>query len=447
MSKTIREPARDLPVISDVDICVLGGSATGVFAAVRAARLGAKVAIVERLNRFGGMATAALVNVWHSLYDEVHERKIIAGLTQETMERLGQRNAVQNIDKNPSHAFIFNSAELATELDQLVVESGIEPHLHTAFAAPLLEDGKLVGIAVENKSGRGAIRARVFVDATGDADLCDRLGLPTYRIDHLQPPTMCAHIAGWSALKGADYNAAIRARREEYRLEEGFSWGAQIPHTDVRMLAGTRVHGVDCSVAADLTRAEIEGRRQVRAIVDILNRDLANGGLATVALPSHIGVRETRHVRCAYQLTDDDVLYGRRFDDAIANGSYRVDVHHQDKPGVTFKYLNGGELYLRSDAPPVEGRWRPETAENPTFYQIPLRSLVPNGSENLIVAGRMLDVELEAYGAVRVMVNMNQTGEAAGTAAYHALDAGVPVERVDPAVVRKSLADGGSIII
>ncbi|HDS74857.1 MAG TPA: FAD-dependent oxidoreductase, partial [Firmicutes bacterium] len=168
MGETIHEPARELPVISDVDICVLGGSATGVFAAVRAARLGAKVAIVERLNRFGGMATAALVNVWHSLYDEVHERKIIAGLTHETMDRLATRNAVENIDRNPNQAFIFNSAELATELDQLVVESGIEPHLHTAFAAPLVEDGNLVGIAVENKSGRGAIRARMFVDATGD---------------------------------------------------------------------------------------------------------------------------------------------------------------------------------------------------------------------------------------------------------------------------------------
>ncbi len=310
----------------------------------------------------------------------------------------------------------------------------------------MVEDGTLIGIAVENKSGRGAIRARMFIDATGDGDLAHRLNLPTYRIAHLQPPTMCAHIAGWNALKGVNYQKAVSERRAEYDLVEGFSWGAMIPNTDVFMLAGTRVVDVDCSNAADLTHAEMEGRRQVRATVDILNRDLADGKLAVVALPSHIGVRETRHVHCAYKLTDDDVLYGRRFDDAIANGSYRVDVHHQEKPGVTFKYLNGYQYYQRPDAPTEEGRWRPETDENPTFYQIPLRSLIPGTHDNLIVAGRMLDVEIEAFGAVRVMVNMNQTGEAAGTAAYHALDADCAIADVSPAVIRRSLTAGGSII-
>ncbi len=447
MSGTIHEPARDVPVVTDVDICVLGGSATGVFAAVRAARLGAKVAIVEKQSRFGGTATAALVNVWHSLYDEVFERQIIAGLTLETMERLRRRDAVNNIDNNDSRAFVFNSAELAIELDKLIRESGVVPHLHTSFATPLIDGDRLVAIAIEDASGRRAIRARMFVDATGDGHLCHRLGLPTYTPDHLQPPTTCAHISGWETLDELSVNDIIRAHRDEYDLPEGFSWGAEVPNSQVRMVAGTRVPGADASKAEDLTHAEIEGRRQVRAMVDILNRYSGGGPFVIQALPSQIGVRETRHVQCRYRLTDDDVLYGRRFEDAIANGSYRVDVHHQDRPGITLKYLSGVEVWGRSDAPPVESRWRPETKGNPTFYQIPLGSLIPGGYDNVIIAGRLLDAEREAFGGVRVMVNMNQTGEAAGVACFHALDGDTAIGDVAPKAVRETLSSGGSIII
>jgi ribulose 1,5-bisphosphate synthetase/thiazole synthase len=98
---TITETERDIPVIADVDICVLGGSCTGVFASVRAARLGAKVAIVGRQNRFGGTATTGLVNVWRSLYDEVGEKKIIGGMTEEVIERLKKRDAVVVNDDSP----------------------------------------------------------------------------------------------------------------------------------------------------------------------------------------------------------------------------------------------------------------------------------------------------------------------------------------------------------
>lgn len=444
---TLHETARDIPVIEDVDICVLGGSATGVFAAVRAARLGASVAIVERQNRFGGTATAAMVNVWHSLYDEVYEKQIISGLTEETMLRLRSRNAVKFIEDNPSHAFIFNSAELAIELDALVVEHGIVPHLHTLFCAPLIEDGRLAGVAIEDSTGRRAIRARYFIDATGDGHLCHRLGLPMYEAEHPQPPTGCAHIAGWAALDGVNRNEVIREHRAEYDLPEGYSWGANVPNADVFMLAGTRVYGVNTAEAEDLTRAEIESRRQMRAIVEILNTHAAEGKLALVAIPSQIGVRETRHIHALYRLTDDDILYGRRFDDAIANGSYRVDVHHQEKPGITLMYLNGWEVWERSDAPSVKRRWRPETDENPTLYQMPLRSLIPAGHDNLMVAGRMIDAEPRAFAGVRVMVNTNQMGEAAGVASYLALRDHQPIGEVDPAEVRRVLADGGSIVI
>jgi len=443
---SVREEARDIPVAHECDICVVGGSCTGVFAAIRAARLGAKVAIVERQNCFGGTATNSLVNVWHSLMDTEFKRQIIAGLTQELMQRMKKRGAVKETGRSRSAGFAFNSSEMKIELDEMIREAKVKPFLHTFFCAPYVRDGRLEAVVVQNKSGRSAIKAAMFIDATGDADLCSRLGLATYVRDQLQPPTTCATFSGLN-LPAGKLHQLLREHREEFKLPEGFVWGRGVPGSDVYMLAGTRVYGVNCADAEQLTRAEIEGRRQVRAIMDILRKYAPDNRIALQALPSQIGIRETRHVRCRYQLSGDDVLHGKRFADAIANGSYRVDIHHQDKPGITFKYLDGTQVYSRPGHTSASSRWREKTSTNPTFYQIPYRSLVPPRCRNLIVAGRMLDADIEAFSAVRVMVNMNQTGEAAGTACYLALDAGVRIVDVDTQKLRRTLARGGSIII
>lgn len=114
-------------------------------------------------------------------------------------------------------------------------------------------------------------------------------------------------------------------------------------------------------------------------------------------------------------------MYGKHFEDAIANGSYRLDIHHQDKPGLTFRYLDGSEVYVRPGVADQKSRWRKEMEVDPTFYQIPLRSIIPEKHENLMVAGRMLDAAIIAYSGIRVMVNMNQVGEAAGVTSYLAL--------------------------
>ena len=141
------------------------------------------------------------------------------------------------------------------------------------------------------------------------------------------------------------------------------------------------------------------------------------------------------------------MLTGKRFADAIANGSYRVDVHHNDKPGITFRYLNGTERYIAADGTNTEGRWRGPVDEDPTFYQIPYSSLVPQGARNVVVAGRLLDADAGAYGAARVMVNCNQTGEAAGAAMYLALDANIAVANVDSSKLREVMRRQGSIIV
>lgn len=449
MKHTIHEPSRDLPVATDIDICVVGGSCTGVFAAVPAARLGASVAIIERHNCFGGVATAALVNIWHSLLDTEDEQPIIAGLTHEVIERLKRRQAVVENDRRLD-AFLLNTEELNIELDELVTEHGIEPFLHTFFAAPLVVDGELRGVIVENKTGRQAILAKVVIDATGDGDLAQALDLDTYETDHPQPPTTCAKIGGLKSLEGFDWQRAIRKHGDEFGLKQDWGWGCPLPgFADLQMRADTHVFGLDTSKGDELTQAEIEGRRQVRAILDLIRKyGPANQQIALADLGASIGARETRRVTATYQLTGDDVLFGRRFDDAIANGSYRVDIHHHDRPGITFQYLDGTQVVIgERGTEPIKSRWRDPLAENPTFYQVPYRCLLQQRYPNLLLAGRMLDADRIAFSAVRVMVNMNQTGEAAGTAAWLALDANCSVQEVNAARLRRTLSQGGSIII
>ncbi len=294
---TIHEPARELPVLHEADICVLGGSCTGLFAAVRAARLGASVAIVERAGCFGGVATISLVNVWHSRFDTVYQRPIFDGLTVEVMERLKRRGAVTERGGSPAWHWAFVPGELVCELDELVVEHGLAPFLHTPFVAPYVEHGELRAVIVETPSGRAAIRARMFIDATGDGTLCHRLGLATYTPEHLQPATTCAILGGWDSLKGHDLNALRLAHGEQFGLPEGFVWGARLPGSDAYMLAGTRVYQADCSEAGALTAAEFEGRRQVRAFMDLVRAEVPEQQLSLLALPARIGIRETRHVR------------------------------------------------------------------------------------------------------------------------------------------------------
>lgn len=439
------DKTKALPVISETDICVLGGSCTGVFAAVRAARLGARVAIVEKQNAFGGVAANSLVNVWHSLLDTEFKNQIIAGLTSEVIDRLDRRGAVNKSENNPGAAAILNSQELKIELDELVLESRITPYLHTLFSEPYLDNkGSLAGVIIDNKSGRGIIKAKQFIDATGDGDLCFRLGLDSYTSAILQPPTTCACFDGWN--EGL-FSLLLKQHGKEFNIPDGFVWGAKVPGTNSYMLAGTRVYGVDCSKGDDLTRAEMEGRRQIRAILDMMRKYGKDAKVGLTALPSSIGIRETRHIRCMVHVQDEDALYGKRFEDAIANGSYRLDIHHQDKPGLTFRYLDGSEVYVRPGFPQENKRWREPTTHNPVFYQVPLRAIIPRKYDNLILAGRMLDAAEIAFSGIRVMVNMNQLGEAAGVTAYLALHQNKGIREISYKDVRDELAKGGSVII
>ena len=417
-SDTIEEKPRNVPVVQECDVCVLGGSCTGVFAAVRAAQMGAKVALVEKQNAFGGVATAGLVNIWHKLISNKGKEQIIGGLTQQMIENLEQIGAVGG--RLGSH-YVLNTEELKIELDRLVVEHEITPYLHTFYTAPQMEGNRVTAVFIENKSGRQAIRAKVFVDATGDGDLAKDAGLPFEIREGLQPPTTCAKISGLPS----DMRKLIDKHREEFNLAPDHGWGATVPGSPgAEMCAYTHVFNTVASDAAQLTAAEIEGRRQIRAYMNIARK---YGGPSNkpclLDLASTIGIRETRSFAANYRLTEEDVLQCRRFPDAIANGTYPVDVHDPKTGRFKFKQPQGD------------------------FYQIPLSTMVNDKTPNIVLAGRVISTDRGAFGGIRVMVNLNQTGEAAGVAAALAVSRNIAIPDIEAEAVRKGLSDLGAIMI
>jgi hypothetical protein len=418
-SDTISEKPRRTPVVQDCDVCVLGGSCTGVFAAVRAAQMGAKVAIVEKQNAFGGVATSGLVAIWHQLTDRKKKETIIGGLTKTMIDRLAKIGACGT--RGFGRSYNLNTEELKIELDKLVTDHAITPYLHTFYASPLTEGNTVNAVFIENKNGRQAIRAKIFVDATGDGDLARDIGVPFAIRDGLQPPTTCADIQG---LPGV-IQGLIRKHGKEFGLTRDHGWGVFIPGAnDVRMCALTHVFNTDASDAMQLTAAEIKGRRQVRAYMDIARK---YGGKSNkpvlLDLGSSIGIRETRSFIADYVLTEKDILSCKRFPDAIANGSYPIDVHDPKTGAFKFKQPQG------------------------KFYQIPLATMVSKRADNVVLAGRMISTDRSAFGAIRVMVNLNQVGEAAGVTASLAASGKKAVSKVDAASVRNQLSKLGAVII
>ncbi|MBQ3811654.1 MAG: FAD-dependent oxidoreductase [Kiritimatiellae bacterium] len=428
------------PGAGEFDVVVAGGSCTGVFAAVRAAEAGCRVALVEAAGGFGGTATQGLVPIWHSLFSADGRTKIIGGLTDEVERELVRRGeARMEAPDNPARGALLNVAGLQMLLDGLVAaQPRITPFLHTRLAAAECDrPGRVAAVVVADKSGLRRLRGRFFVDATGDADLCRFAGLPVWRQpkESMQAHTLCAILAGADRIraKHPDFSFDELMRPERGAgLGHVYGWGAEVLGAEGLFFhAYTRVADCDPSVPGDLTRAEIEGRAQLRRIVDAANRAFPmppGEGLSVVALAAHAGLRESCHVDSPHRVTADEILGGRRFDDCIARGSYRVDIH--EGAGITFKYLDGRfERTVADGAGGTRyetGRWREARADAPTWYEIPYRSIVPKGAENVLAPGRALDCDRDAYGACRVMVNCNQMGEAAGRAAANALARGLP---------------------
>ncbi len=450
----INEAPKQVPVIYEADVCVVGGSCTGVFAAIRAARLGAKVVIVECQNSFGGVAANGLVTVWHSFFDTDDKEQIIAGLTEEAMERLDKNDCF--IDETLAH--VFNPTELKCTLDEMLNEAGVKIYLHTYYAGVSCQGDTVDAVFVENKDGRGAIKAKFFIDATGDGDICRDLGIERYVNPRMQPPSYVFLMQGNEEyacrdidLKGSDpITHLMNKHAEEFNIERDWGWATDLPGlVNIKMRANTHVFDVNCGKADDLTRAEIVGRDKMRKITRLLRKygDPAEK-YSVVNDCSYIGVRDTFHYRTAYQANYISLLLGEPCDDCILRGTYEVDSHHSDE-GITFLRFDGTSVTEDTYGNITIGSWRRDMGIDPDlpvpkFYQLPFKTLVTEKHRNIIAAGRMINADPSAFGALRVMVNLNQIGEAAGVAAYLAVSQNKSVQELDGAQVARTMSKGGS---
>jgi hypothetical protein len=391
----ITESPRITPVAGTFDVLVAGAGPAGLGAALGAARAGARVAIVERHGCLGGMLTAGGVQNIRQFTDR--ERRIIGGPAVELVHRIHDAGGTRESPETGTR--VMQEPEVTKFVAQeMLLEAGVVPHLHTWIATAIVEAERVRGLIVEAKSGRRALLAGVTVDATGDGDVIARAGA-AFDCDpeNLQPMTLAfilSHVDAWPEGIGAEMAGKIRQAIEagEFPCERVPSIFAR-PRSGEYYVNGTRIPG-DCTNAEELTRCEIEGRRQVMGVVDWLRKHAP--GYANACLHStaqQVGLRESRRLRGCYALTREDVLDCRDFDDRIARGGYGIDIHY---PG------RGGEMTW----PPIG-----------QSYAIPYRCLVPETMEGLLAAGRCLSATREALGAVRVMAIAMATGHAAGVAA------------------------------
>lgn len=308
---------------------------------------------------------------------------------------------------------------------------------------------------VENKSGRQAIVAPVVVDATGDADVIARAGLPYQKGNAdglMQPPSLCFRLGGIDADQASEsfrsglvsqaVNKPMDYNGQEY---PNFLWTTRSKfRPDEMMLAGVRVTEVDATDGWSLTRAEMEGRQQMEWVIAQLRNVPGFEKCYIVDIAAQIGVRETRRIYGEHILQEREVLEGIRFPDAIAQGTYPIDIHNPLRRGIVFKELDGTTREVLEDGSTVHGYWTPDGKKRDTVcYQVPYRSLVPKGLDNALAAGRCISATHEAAGAVRVMMNCMQFGQAAGVAAALSAQDGTRPRDIDPALLRARLEEQG----
>lgn len=457
---TIREPERETPVLAEVDVCVIGGGPGGLPAALASARAGAKTLLVERYGFLGGMATAGLIGpiLGHRCLPEGDAA--VGGLVREFCERMAAIGEAWPWEKAMRSWGIGFSAEgFKITADRMTQEAGVELSLHTLFVDAVVEEGTLTHAVVETKSGRGAIRASVFVDATADADVARRAGAPCTKgrpADGL-PMAMGSmyHLGGLDRVT-PEQREAMAERLRRAVAEEGLNlYGAHLGNPGSTLAPGfhsvnhTRFGG-DCADVGDLTRGELETRRQTWEVLRLLRAMPGGEALFLSQTPPMVGCRESRQIVAERVLTGDDVVAGRKHTDDVARAAYWIDIHcprglvERGTVHLCSTECTNRECYMLTE----HGAELPTELYPPTndYCGIPYRSLVPKGVDGLLASGRCIGADYQAMSATRVMATCMAIGEAAGVAAAMAADAGCAPRDVGTAALRDRLSRAGALV-
>ena len=431
----------------NVDVLVVGGGPAGVCAAISAARNGARTMVVEQSGMLGGMATQGLVGPFMTCYDKAGEKMIIRGLFEEIVERLVARGGALHpkgvfgngpysawIPKGHDHVTPFDPEELKVLLDEMCAEAGVKVLLHTTFVEPIVRGGKASGAKLFGKGGYRTVSAKIVVDATGDGDYAFRAGVPTVLGDgkgRLMPATMFFRVCN---VDSAKLIADVEANKHTFHKKDGVSYRGfhwyvtkaieagewDLPRRCLNMYRGVgedvwlvnngRIPGIDSTDSESLTKAEIEGRRQTKVMMDFLHRYVPGCEKAILMCTgSTVGIRESRHVAGEATLRVDDVMNGVVPEDSVLLAANSVDVH------------GGKDNPMASSYTTINANW----------YGVSYRCLVAKGVDNLLLAGRCLSGEPAAAGAVRVMPPCMAMGQAAGTAAALCVKTGATPRALD----------------
>ena len=430
MSQTVREPAREIPVIATTDVVVCGGGGAGMCAALAARQLGANVLLVEYGGCLGGLATAGLVTHLHGFKSWVEPYELAVGgiplrFVQE-MQAQGGVNEPEDILAEPFHHIAFDPEIFKRIAEEWVAEAGVNLLYYTKVVDVLMKGTRVVGIVVENKSGRGAILADVVIDCTGDADIAAWAGVPYEKSSVLQPMTLQFRLGG---VHGGPETDALNEHQQQVILKAyedgrlplfGGPWFLKIREGEFTINA-TRMVG-DSTITKDLTQATLQGRKVSWSIYNFF-KDSFEDFAASYMLDTawQVGPRESRRIRGGYTLTLEDVRVLREFDDSVAHGCFWIDQHPSD-----------GTVGIHSA--PAYGS-----------YDIPYRCLVPQKIDGLLVAGRSLSADRGAQATARVIGTAMALGQAAGTAAALCVSSKCSPREVDVAGVQRALSDTGAI--
>jgi len=400
----VLEREHAVPLSATVDVLVAGGGPAGIAAALASAREGAKTLLIERYGYLGGMVTGAHV-VWVLGVGDGY-RPVARGTTQEIRERLEPLGAVRQPNKCGDYA--VDPEVFKWQAAEMLAEAGADVLLHTLACDPIVEDGRVAGVFTESKNGRRAVRARVVVDCTADGDVAFRAGCGYDNETH--DVSLGVRIDGIDRAKVDAFRKESPGRYEEVVAEAKRLNGGAMPDSS------RRVKGVDVTDAAALTKIEVGLRRDCYRALYYLREHLPGWEEATVRLTlPQLGVRQSRRICCAYTLTDDDLRQSRQFDDGIARlGSFLLGYKLYDPAGLR--------------------------------YDIPYRSLVPEGIDGLLVAGRSVSSDYLANNSVRLIVPCFATGQAAGVAAALAAKGGVQPRAVPVDGLRGNLVRQGAYL-
>lgn len=437
-------PAKTVKVSKETDVLVVGGGPAGIGAAIAAARTGSKTILLEKRAFMGGNITASYVetcNHFTGLFN-FESYGIYAEMEEKYRERFGRSG-----DIRPNAAFRFSSEYLKCFLDDFVTGAGVEVFYYSFVNEVLVEGGNIACAIVQTKQGPVAIKAKTIIDCTGDGDVAFAAGVPFDQgrdKDHrCQPGTLNFRIEGVDVEKvmGKDGTDGLRAIgkkfREDYRagktglkcLRQDLPMGRLTKTGMISYLNYPCAYGIDPTSSEDLTRGEMECRRYILEMMDYMRKNF--DGFQDIELASiapEIGFRDSRRIHGEYKLTIDDVLTSRHFDDVIAVFPQFYDMLSPDgnmnEDTVEGAGYNGYICTRDTGKPP---------------FEIPYRTLLPVGLDNLIIAGRCISADHVAESGIRAISACLYTGQAAGTAATLANKGGKTPKTLNVAELQDNL--------